>query len=171
MLTSRPATEALTFARSSISTSPVASISPSMTPPSRMSPSMYSWPMSRSRGPSWTKLGWLWGGDDSFGGSSAGGGVGRLATGLLLKIAHPDVAVQCGAVLDLKPAHLDVSIQLCRLAQRELVAGRELALDLALDGDIGALEQRLDNASVPDLDVATDPKLAFSTAAVYGHVT
>src|SRR2546428_777701 len=110
MLTSRPASEALTFAMSSISTSPVASTSPSITPPTRRSPSIYSCPISRSRGPSWTELGWFGVGDDSRGGSSAAGGVGRLAAGLLLKVAHSDVAVQRRAVLDLQPLDLGVGL-------------------------------------------------------------
>src|SRR2546428_2349165 len=169
MLTSRPASEALTFAMSSISTSPVASTSPSITPPTRRSPSIYSCPIGRSRGPSWTELGWFGVGDDSRGGSSAAGGVGRLAAGLLLKVAHSDVAVQRRAVLDLQPLDLDVSVQLRRLGKGELVTSRELPLDLALDGDIGSFEQGLHDRSVPDLDVAADAKFAFGVAPVDGH--
>src|SRR4029077_10992315 len=96
---------------------------------------------------------------------------GRLAAGVLLKVAHTDVAVQAGAVLDLQPAHLDVSVQLRRFAQRELVAGGELALDHALDGDVGGLDQGLHDRAIPDLHVATDSKLAFSVPAIDRHVT
>src|SRR5947209_605614 len=154
---------------SPISMSPVTSTSPSRIPPTRRSPSMYSWPISRSRGPSVTELGWLEAAGENPGGCSAGGGVGRLATGLVLKVAHSDVAVEAGAVLDLQPAHLDVSVQLRRLSQRELVAGGELALDLALDGHVLALEQCLHDRPVSDLDVAAESELAFGVATVDGH--
>ncbi len=73
-----------------------------------------------------TEFGWFeTAGGDWVGGSSADVVIGRLATGgLLLKVAHPDVAVQAGAVLDLQPAHLYISVQLRLLPQGELVAGR-----------------------------------------------
>src|SRR5258708_17974942 len=110
-------------------------------------------------------------GGDWVGGSSADVVIGRLAAGaLLLKVAHPDVAVQAGAVLDLQPAHLYVAVQLRLLPQGELVARREPALDFAFDGDVGSLEKGLDDRSVPDLDVAPDPKLTFGVPTVDGHV-
>ena len=55
---------------------------------------------------------WFGVGEDWRGGWSAGGGVGRLAAGLVLKVAHSDVPVQRRAILDLQAADLDVSIQL-----------------------------------------------------------
>src|SRR5260370_22832842 len=169
--TSPPDTDAVTFAMSSISTSPVTSTSPSTTPPTRRSPSMYTCPITRSRGPSVTEFFGVGAEGGDFGGSSAGTGVGRLATGLVLKVAHPDVAVEAGAVLDLQPARLHVSAQLCRLAQEKLVAGRQLTLELTFDRDVGALEQGLHDRAGPDLDVAADSKLAFgSTAALDCHV-
>src|SRR5207302_7893443 len=82
---------------------------------------------------------------------------------------HSDVAVEARAVLDLQPAHLNVSVQLRRLSQRELVAGGELALDLALDGHVLALEQGLHHRPVSNLDVAAETKLALGVAAVDAH--
>src|SRR5216684_8427880 len=102
-----------------------------------------------------TEFGWFeTAGGDSVGGSSADVGIGRLAAGgLLLKVAHSDVALQAGAVLDLQPAHLYISVQLRLLPQGELVAGRQPALDLALDGHVGSLKKGFHDRSAPDLDV------------------
>ena len=58
MFTSPPASDALTLASSSTSTSPVAWISPCTVPLRRTSPSMWSSPIKRSRGPRVTPLRW-----------------------------------------------------------------------------------------------------------------
>src|SRR5260370_39776295 len=113
-----------------------------------------------------TEFGWFeTAGGDWVGGSSADVVIGRLAAGgLLLKVAHPDVAVQAGAVLDLQPARLYVAVQFRLLPQGEVVACREPAFDLALDVDILSLDQSLDHRPVSDLDVAAERQLAFGAA-------
>src|SRR5579864_3430372 len=94
--------------------------------------------------------------------SSGGAGSGVLAAGrLLLKIPHPDVTVKAGSVLDLQPAHVQVSIQPGGPAQGQLVSGGERPLDLALHRQARRLEQGFDRRSGRDLDVAGDAELTL----------
>src|SRR4029077_10062769 len=160
MLTSPPASEALTFASSPTSTLPVAWISPCTVPPRWTSPSMWSSPINRSRGP---RVTWLL---CPEAGVSGGGGsavdLGTLAPGaLVLKVAHADMPVHAGAVFDLQPARRYVAGQLCPPAQEKLVPDVGRSFDVPLDGDVGRLEQGLHLGSRRNLDVARHAKLTF----------
>src|SRR6266702_176427 len=130
MLTSRPDSEALTVAPSATSTLPVASTCPSTVPLTCRSPSMYSCPTSRSRGPSVTEL-------------PPDGAAWSVSTGLaarrLLKASHPHVAVEACAVLDLKSLDRHVAVHTSGLAEHELVASGQRAFDFATHGHVGAV--------------------------------
>src|SRR5207302_30315 len=81
----------------------------------------------------------------NFAPSSAGTGVASLLAGrLLLKVTHPNVAVECCAIVNLQSADLDVAAQPRVLAEGQLVARGNHALDLSLERHIGALEQSFD---------------------------
>src|SRR6266550_2237861 len=139
--------------------SPVASSVPSTVPDTWRSPSMYSWPTRRSFGPRTTEL------RRPLAPFSAGTGVGTLLTGrLMLKVTHPDVSVQRRAIVDLQPADLDVAAQLRVLAQGQLVARGDRALDRALQRYVRAFEQSLHARSAGDVDVAGHADLTLDAA-------
>src|SRR5207237_929363 len=121
--------------------------------------SMNSWPTSRSFGPRTTELrSPLW----PF---SAGVGVASLLAGrLVLKVSHPDVAVQRRAIVDLQPAHLDVAAYPRVAAQGQLVARGDRAFDRALERHVRAFEQRLDRGARCDVDVAGHADLALDAS-------
>src|ERR1700675_2766560 len=124
--------------------------------------------MRRSRGPRVTALRWPEAGVS--GGGSAAVDLGTLVPGaLLLKVAHSNVTVEACAVLDLQPAHIDVTAQLCVLAEDQLVACVEGAFDVSLDRDVGSLQQGLHLRAGGNIDVARDAKLALGTT-VQVHV-
>src|SRR2546423_11953558 len=79
----------------------------------------------------------------------------------LLKASHPDVAVEACAVLDLKPLDGDVAAELGGLSERQLVACREHAFDIASNRDVVALDQGLDVCARANFEVARHPELAF----------
>src|ERR1700674_82607 len=168
MFTSLPASDAVTLASSSISTSPVASTWPSTVPPNRTSPSMWSSPIKRSRGPSVTELRSL---DCSVGGGGCSAvDLGPLAPGaLLLKVAHADVTVQAGPIFDLEPANVNVPAQFRVLAEDQLVPGVQRPFDLTTNGDVRRLEQRLHLGPSSHVDVARDAALALGSP-VHGDV-
>src|SRR5437879_12818371 len=118
--------------------SPVASSAPSTVPATRRSPSMKSCPTRRSFGPRTTGLRWPL---ETF---ASGTGVGSLLPGrLLLKVTHPNMAVQRRAVVDLQPADRDVTAEPRVLAEGQLVTRRVRAFDRALQRNVRSLELSL----------------------------
>src|SRR5262249_13232768 len=101
------------------------------------SPSMNSWPTSRSLGPRTTELRLPLA---PFSAGAASGVCCLLAGRLVLKVTHPNVAVQRGAIVDLEPANGDVAAEPRVLRQGQLVARRHGAFDLALERHAVAFE-------------------------------
>ena len=79
------------------------------------------------------------------------------------------MAVEAGTVLDLKPLHRHVAAELGVLAQSELVARGQHALDVTFDGHVRPFDESLHGRAVADLEVARDPKLALGLS-LDGHV-
>src|SRR5439155_17489691 len=125
----------------------------------RRSPSMNQCPTNRSFGPRTTEL------RSPLLPLAAGVRVASLLAGrLVLKFTHPDVAVQRRAIVDLKPAHLDVAAQPCVPSQGQLVARGDRAFDRALERHVRTFEQRLDSRAIGDVDVAGHADLAFDAS-------
>src|SRR5205807_435284 len=136
--------------------SPVASSAPSTVPATRRSPSMKSCPTSRSFGPRTTEL------RCPLETCSSGTGVGSLLAGrLVLKLSHPDMAVQRRAVVDLQALDDNVTAEPRVLAEGQLVTRRDRAFDRALQRNVGSFEQRFDGGAIRDVDVARDPDLTL----------
>src|SRR5260370_2403113 len=63
---------------------------------------------------------------------------------LFLLRGHGDVAVQGRPVLDREPRDLDIAIEAPGSAERQATARRHVAVDLASNADVGALDRGLD---------------------------
>src|ERR1700704_2146334 len=88
---------------------------------------------------------------------------------MLLNVTHAYVAVEAGAVFDLKPADHDVAAEPCVLAQRELVPRCDWTLDLPLHSHVRSFDQDPGRRTLRHVHVACDPELAFG-AAIDVHV-
>src|ERR1700682_5658632 len=94
----------------------------------------------------------------------AGADARFLAAGaVLLNVSHADVAVEARSVLDLEPADHDVAAEPRVLAEGQLGASGDGALDIALDGHVGRLDRDPCCRSLRDVEISRDVDLAFST--------
>jgi len=169
MLTSAPATEALTFA-SSVDLDVACGVDLTLDCPAeknvavdvQLADQAVAWSERDRAG----AMAWGW----RFGRRLIAVDLGTLAPGaLVLEVAHADMAVEAGAVFDLEPANCYVPLRFAFFAQDQLVPGCEGTFDVTLDRDVRRLEVRLDLCARRDIDVASHMELAFG-APVHVHM-
>src|SRR5690348_8072925 len=110
----------------------------------------------------------------------SGGARRGRRSGLALLRRHHDVAVEGRAVFDREAAHPDVAVEPAGAAERQALAGRDVAGDLAADAYVGALDGRLDGGARVDghvparlqvtLDVPGDFQVALDLEAALQDV-